>query len=36
MTLCVVCVMLWAVPRGTVDLFISSCELILGIIAMNE
>ena len=35
-TLCVVCVMLWAVPRWTVGLFISPCELILGVIAMNE
>ena len=36
MTLRVVCVMLWAVPRWAVGLFISPCELILGVIAMNE
>ena len=36
MTLCVVCVMFWAVPRWTVGLFISQCELILGVIDMNE
>ena len=36
MTLCVVCVMLWAVPKWTVGLFIRPCELILGVIAINE
>ena len=36
MTLCDVCVMLWVVPRWTVGLFIGPCELILGVIAMNE
>ena len=36
MTLCVVCVMLWAVPRWTVGLLISPCELILGVVAINE
>ena len=36
MTLCVFCVMFWAVPRRTVGLFISPCELILGVISMNE
>ena len=36
MTLCVVCVMLWVVLRWTVGLFISPCELIFGVIAMNE
>ena len=36
MTLCVDCVMLWAVLRWTVSLFIGPCELILGVIAMNE
>ena len=36
MTLCVVCVMFSAVPRRTVGFFISPCELILGVIAMNE
>ena len=36
MTLCVVCVMLWTVLRWTVGLFIGPCELILGVIAMNE
>ena len=36
MTLCVICVMLWAVPRWIVGLFIGPCELILGVIAMNE
>ena len=30
------CVMLWAVLRWSVGLFISPCELILGVIAMNE
>ena len=36
MTLCIICVMLWAVPRWIVGLFISLCELIFGVIAMNE
>ena len=36
MTLCVVCVMLWAILRWTVGLFISPCELIFGVITMNE
>ena len=36
MTLCVVCVMLWAVPRWTVGFFVSPCELIFGVISMNE
>ena len=36
MTLCVVYVMLWAVPRWTVGLFIGPCKLILGVIAINE
>ena len=36
MSLCVVSVMLWAVPRWTVGLFISPCELIFVVIAMNE
>ena len=36
MTLCVVCVMLWAASRWTIGLFSGPCELILGVIAMNE
>ena len=34
--LLVVGVMLWVVPRWIVGLFISPCELILGVISMNE
>ena len=36
MTLCAVYMMLWAVPRWAVGLFISPCELIFSVIAMNE
>ena len=34
--LLVVGVMLWAAPRWIFGLFISPCELILGVIAMDE
>ena len=34
--MCVVGVILWAVPRWTAGWFITPCELILGVIVMNE
>ena len=34
--LCAICVILWVGPRWTAELFISPCELIVGVIAMNE
>ena len=34
--LCAICVILWAAPRWTAGLFISPCEQILDVIAMNE
>ena len=36
MILYVVYMMLWTVPRWIVGLFISPCELILGVITMNK
>ena len=34
--LCVICVILWVGPRWTTELFISPCELIFYVIAVNE